>query len=104
MKTSSESSAGLQGPQECEITAGSKEDLQAAGGKSAAALDEDKGNASDDSVRIVESDLLVIAIDDSENEEEISNVPVVEAIPQKSVSADPSSSGIKTNQLNDVCR
>ncbi|XP_074541419.1 zinc finger protein 106 isoform X2 [Halichoeres trimaculatus] len=102
VETSLESSARPQGQglQQCEIT----EDLQAAESRSAAAGDEDGGDESDDSIRIIEPPSVVIDVDESENEEANSNIPIVKEPPPKSVSVELSSSGTKTSQLNNACR
>lgn len=72
---------------------------------SASALDDDGGSESDDSVEMMEpSNLVVIDIDESDNEEAISNVPVHQEPPQKSVSVEFSSAGTQTSQQNEVER
>ncbi|XP_034554979.1 zinc finger protein 106 [Notolabrus celidotus] len=123
-KTSPESSTRLlaqparEGLKECEKTeglVGKKEEeadaagekggnVQAAESRSSAALDEDKGNESDDSVRRIEpSNIVVIDTDESEKEEAGCNLPVHKEH-QKAVSMEFSSSGRKTKRENDVDR
>ncbi|XP_044025924.1 zinc finger protein 106 [Siniperca chuatsi] len=74
-------------------------------GKQPAAEKLDGGNESDDSVEMMEpSNLVVIDIDESDNEETVSNVPVHQVPPQKSVSVEFSSASTQTFQQNEVER
>ncbi|KAM6992414.1 zinc finger protein 106 [Tautogolabrus adspersus] len=72
---------------------------------SSASLDDNKGNESDNSVEMMEpSNMVVIDIDESDNEEDVSNVPVHKEPPQKSVSVEFSSAGKQANQENNAER
>lgn len=72
---------------------------------SAAATGDDGGDESDDSVEMMEpSNLMVINIDESDIEETVSNVPVHQEPPQKSVSVEFSSASTQTSQQNEAKR
>ncbi|KAI3364223.1 hypothetical protein L3Q82_011026 [Scortum barcoo] len=72
---------------------------------SAAAPDDNTGSESDNSVEMMEpSNVVVIDIDESDNDEAFSNVPVRQESPQRSVSVEFSSAGTQTSQNNDVER
>lgn len=67
----------------------------------------DDGNESDSSVVMVESEKVVINIDESDGEpspEMVSGAPVPPEPPQRSVSAESSSSSKLTSQQNDTDR
>uniref|UniRef100_UPI0037E8FD25 zinc finger protein 106 isoform X2 n=1 Tax=Semicossyphus pulcher TaxID=241346 RepID=UPI0037E8FD25 len=65
----------------------------------AVTLVEDGGDESDDSVEMMKpSNMVVIDIDESDNEEVVSKAPVHKEPPQKSVSVEFSSAGTKTSQ------
>ncbi|XP_076612027.1 zinc finger protein 106-like isoform X2 [Chaetodon auriga] len=72
---------------------------------SAAAPDDDGGNESDESVKMMEpSNLDVIDVDESDHEEIVANVPVHQEPSQKSVSMEFSSASTQTFQQLDVER
>lgn len=66
------------------------------------AADNDGGSKSDDLVKMVEpSNLIVIDLDESDIEEIVSNVPIHQEPPQKSVSVELKSANTQTCQQND---
>lgn len=72
---------------------------------SAAAPDNDGGNESDNSVKLIEpSNVVVIDVDESDSEETVSNVPVHQEPPQKSASEEFSSASTQMFQQNDAER
>lgn len=71
---------------------------------SAAAPGDDVGNESDDSVKVMEPSNPVIHIDESDNEEAVSDVPTQQEPPQKSVSVEFSSTCTQTSQKSEVER
>ncbi len=65
----------------------------------AASESDDGGNESDDSVEVMEpSNPVVIDINESDNEEAVSTVPLQQEPPQKSVNVEFSSAGTQTFQ------
>lgn len=70
--------------------------------KASAAAPDNNGNESDGSVEMMEpSNVVVIDIDESDNEEAVSSVPVRQESPQSSVCVEFSSAGTQTSQNTD---
>ncbi|XP_041660789.1 zinc finger protein 106 [Cheilinus undulatus] len=111
MNSASESPARLQGQvareefndgKQTVNVAGEEEEEEDSDDSTSATLDDNRGNESDNSVEMMEpSDVVVIDIDESDNEED---VPALKEPPQKSVSVEFSSAATQANKKNNVER